>query len=234
MSTPVLTIQPDAPLNTALEQMQTYGVRRLVVVGLDNRIIGLVTLHQLIADRRAAVLAVLQANLQDCEEQQFLGQLLDVVGDGVGHRRGGHRPDRQDQPALSDWLGYRGTDTRHGAGGHRPNPPTRRVGGRMVRGPRRPVFRACLRARDDRDINAEISTKQVGVQRPGRWIVAVVRDLTQREAAAAALQASEQRQRLVAKVFREQQRRRGDHRWDRPDCRGQPGIQPHTGYAPHG
>ena len=32
-------------------------------------------------------------------------------------------------------------------------------------------------------------------------IVAVVRDLTQREAAAAALQASEQRQRLVAKVF---------------------------------
>ena len=202
MSTPVLTIQPDAPLNTALEQMQTYGVRRLVVVGLDSRILGLVSLHQLIADRQRRYLAVLQANLQDCEEQQFPGQLLDVVGDGVVIIESATGLIVKTNPQLSDWLGYHETDMSGMALSDIAPEPAHQA--RWIHddptAPGDRVFRACLRARDGRDINAEISSKQV-VFNGQSLIVSVVRDLTQREAAAAALRASEQRQRLVAKVF---------------------------------
>ena len=145
MCTPVPPFSPMHHFNTALEQMQTYGVRRLVVVGLDSRIIGLVTLHQLIADRQRRYLAVLQANLQDREEQQFPAS-CSMWSVTAWSRRGGHRPDRQDQPQLSDWLGYREADTPGMTlADIAPNPPN--VGGRRVRAIRRPCVQgACALA----------------------------------------------------------------------------------------
>ena len=75
ISTPVLIIG-----DTSLPRWANCrpGVRLLVVVGLDSRILILVSLHQLIADRQRRYLAVLQANLRN-REQQFPGRLLDIV-----------------------------------------------------------------------------------------------------------------------------------------------------------
>ncbi|MDG6983790.1 MAG: CBS domain-containing protein [Nitrososphaerota archaeon] len=43
MSTPLITVAPDAPLTGAAELMARYRIRRLVVVGTDGAMAGLVT-----------------------------------------------------------------------------------------------------------------------------------------------------------------------------------------------
>ena len=83
MSTPVYTIEPTLPVYAALEKMEQWGVRRLVVVGLDSRLLGVVSLHQVIHDRQRRYLDVLHNNLEACREQQFPGQLLEVISDGL-------------------------------------------------------------------------------------------------------------------------------------------------------
>ncbi|MGD1983695.1 MAG: EAL domain-containing protein, partial [Chromatiaceae bacterium] len=191
MSAPVYTVEPNIPVYAALERMETWGVRRLVVVGLDSRLRGVVTLHQVISDRQRRYLDVLQNNLRACQEQQFPGQLLEVVSDGLLVLERATGIIVEANPQLAEWLGYP-TEALTGmplgvlTGPH----PGWGVTDRVIAFA--PVFRCELQRADRSRFSVEISTKRVALD--GReLIVAVVRDLSPRLAAEQAIRASEER-----------------------------------------
>jgi predicted transcriptional regulator len=106
MSNPVYSIGPEVPVYGALERMEIWGVRRLVVAGLDSRLLGVVSLHQVISDRHRRYLVALQNTLRACHEQQFPGQLPELISDGVliVERSTGRIVETNAQ--LASWLGY--------------------------------------------------------------------------------------------------------------------------------
>lgn len=193
MTTPTLGIDPSTSPDVALEQMEQYGVDRLLVVGLDSRVQGVLSLHQLIADRQRRDLSTLQANLERCEKQQFPGQLLEVISDGVLVIERGTGLIVQANPQLAGWLDYRAADMT----GMPLSALTTAdqlaaqwgISEDLV--PIAPIFRTRLRKPDRGEIPVEVSTKRVTFdQRP--LVVAIVRDLTRQQASEAALRASEE------------------------------------------
>jgi diguanylate cyclase (GGDEF)-like protein/PAS domain S-box-containing protein len=194
MSTPVYTTEPRTPVYGALERMENWAVRRLVVVGLDSRVRGVVSLHQIISDRQRRYLDVLQHNLRACQEQQFPGQLLDVISDGllIVERSTGLVVEANRQ--LAGWLGYP-RETMTGMPLASLTLPSAQHQGwdldeRVV--PIEPVFRSELRGADGRGLPVEVSTKRVAIDNR-ELVVAIVRDLSARLATERTIRVSEER-----------------------------------------
>ncbi len=194
MSSPVRAIQPSAAIHTALERMEEHGVRRLVVTERGGNLRGMITLHQVIAERERRHLATLQANLRECQQQRFPGVLLDFISDGVLIVEQDTGLVVEVNQPLSDWLDYpSGTlsgmtlpelltdqSTLPHWGIHE-DPPARQT-----------TFKSGLRRHNGDTLTVEVSIKRVNIDQRG-LVVGIARDLTERAAAERALLASEQR-----------------------------------------
>jgi diguanylate cyclase (GGDEF)-like protein/PAS domain S-box-containing protein len=202
MSSPVLTISDEAPLDSALDAMENYQVRRLAVVGLDSHLLGVLTLHQLVAYQQRRFIQTLKADLDACAAQAFPGQLLDAIGDGVLIIERGSRRIIEANARIAGWLGYDidrlsgmrldeclGEEAEETAWGAEQDVT-----------PIESCFMTWLRRSDGSSLPAEVTIKRVTF-REQPLVVAVARDLRERNAMSKALRASEQRLRLVANVF---------------------------------
>ena len=192
MNSPVLTVAPDAPLTTALDTMEAHQIMHLVVVNSDSRIQGMVSMHQLIEAQHRRFIAKLKSSLKTASEQQFPGQLLDVIGDGVAVIERGSGQLIETNARLAGWLGYT-TAAMTGMSLRRivaaePFPACWGVDENLL--PIGPVFRSQLLRRDGSEMPVEVSIKRVTFDEQP-LVVAVVRDLTERDAADKALRDSE-------------------------------------------
>jgi diguanylate cyclase (GGDEF)-like protein/PAS domain S-box-containing protein len=194
MSTPVYSTEPTTPVDAALERMENWGVRRLAVVGLDSRVLGVVSLHQIISDRQRHYLEVLHNNLRAFQEQHFPGQLLDVISDGllIIERASGRIVEAN--PQIASWLGYPAS-TMTGMALSLLTIPAGQyqewdISDTVV--PIDPIFRSELRRFDGSGLPVEVSTKRVQLDHR-ELVVAVIRDLSPRIAAERTIRISEER-----------------------------------------
>lgn len=194
MSTPVYSIEPTLPVYAALEKMEKWGVRRLVVVGLDSCLLGTVSLHQVIHDRQRRYLDVLHNNLESCREQQFPGQLLEVISDGLLIVERSTGVIVEANPQLAGWLGYRADAMTGMSLGALTIPENQHQGWGLNDAvvPIEPLFRSQLRCRNGGALPIEVSTKRVGLAGQD-LVVAIIRDLSARLAADQAVRESRER-----------------------------------------
>ena len=197
-TSPPLTIGADATLDQALDVMETHQVRVLIVVGLDSRMQGVVSMHHLVSHQQQRFIDTLRANLEACAEQRFPGQLLDVIGDGVLIIERDSAQIVEANPRIAGWLGYAAAQmTGMPLAALVPDQAQQIHWGldpNLV--PIGPVFRARLQRSDGGTMPAEVSIKRVTFDEQA-LVVAVVRDQTERDRAERALRDSEERLRQI-------------------------------------